>query len=78
MEKILYSICMSCIHFDILKKDNEEYECECNKGNKIITAEEKKKNCPDYIKAQKLPSWYFEVSGFPEIEPFKKVFERRK
>lgn len=66
---------MGCIHFDIYKKDNEEYECKCDKDKKLIIATVEKQNCSDYIKVQKLPNWYFEVSGFPEIKPFKEVFE---
>ena len=71
---VKYSICMSCTHFDIYKKDNEEYKCKCDIGKKLIKPGIK---CSNYKKAHKLPWWYREVSGFSDIKPFKRIHEER-
>jgi len=72
-DKYKYSICMSCKYFDIYEIDNGEYECRCDKGRKLIKPEEK---CSGYLKSWKLPHWYLEVSGFPEMKPLREILEK--
>ena len=73
-----YSICMSCVNFDLYEIDDQKWECKCNKGRKLKKATKRKQSCLDFEKHKtKLPWWYANIGEYPEIKDFKKIHEDR-